>query len=157
MSQICPVPISYLNVVHCVRALQLKVCNRHNRMFWLSLEITCEVNVDDVALRSLDGLPLVKVIGVVGRIVRRCHHSASWEAFGFLWQNTWHQAQPYLLIINHLKLPGAPQAFCPETEPLSEGLFPSSEVFIQHFDTLLCKTKIDDKSYQLSIWCYLGL
>ena len=67
------------------------------------------------------------------------------------------QAEHDVLIINHLKLPGAPQAFCPETEPLSEGLFPSSEVFIQHFDTLLCKTKIDEKSHKLSIWSCLGL
>ena len=56
MSQICAVPIGYLNVVHRVRALQLKIC---------------EVNVDDIALSSLDGLPLVKVIGVVSRIVWR--------------------------------------------------------------------------------------
>ena len=56
MSQICPVPTGYLNIVHWVRALQLEIC---------------EVNVDDVALSNLDGLPLVEVIGVVGRIVWR--------------------------------------------------------------------------------------
>merc|ERR1719234_2347816 len=53
MSKTCAVPISYLKVVHWVRLLQLKIC---------------EVNVDNVALSNLDGLPLVKVIRVIGRI-----------------------------------------------------------------------------------------
>ena len=73
MSQTCAVPISYLKVVHWVRLLQLEIC---------------EVNVDNVALSNLDGLPLVKVIRVIGRIAWGCHHSACWEAFRFLWQNT---------------------------------------------------------------------
>ena len=72
MSKTCAVPISYLKEVHCI-------------MFQLEI---CEVNVDNVALSNLDGLPLVKVIRVIGRIAWGCHHSACWEAFRFLWQNT---------------------------------------------------------------------
>jgi len=74
MSQTCAIPISYLKVVHWVRVLQLEIC---------------EVNVDDVALSNLDGLPLVEAIGVIGGIIWGCHHSACWEAFRFLRQNTW--------------------------------------------------------------------
>ena len=41
--------------------------------------------------------------------------------------------------------PGAPQAFCPETDPFVDGLFPWSEVFIQHLDTLDAKQRIRSK------------
>ena len=37
--------------------------------------------------------------------------------------------------------PGAPQAFCPEIDPFVDGLFPWSDVFIQHLDTLWEKLK----------------
>ena len=43
--------------------------------------------------------------------------------------------------------PGAPQAFCPETDPFVDGLFPWSEVFIQHLETLDVKQRIKKQNY----------
>ena len=39
------------------------------------------------------------------------------------------------------KSPGAPHAFCPETDPFVDGPLPRSDVFIQHLDTLQKKFK----------------
>ena len=64
MSQQCAVTISNFNVVHFIRLLQLKIC---------------EVDVDDVAFGNLDGFSLVKVVGEVGREIRRSHHSTHWS------------------------------------------------------------------------------
>ena len=54
--------------------------------------------------------------------------------------------------MGELELPGAPQAFCPEKDPLSEGLFPSLEVFIQHLDTLYQKLDTSLQFNQISPW-----
>ena len=45
------------------------------------------------------------------------------------------------------KSPGAPQAFCPDTDPFVDGLFPWSEVFIQHLETLDVKQRIKKQNY----------
>ena len=68
MSQQCAITISNFNIVHFIRLLQLKIC---------------EVDVDDVAFGNLDGLPLVKVVGVVEGEVGRIHVSTCWQTFRF--------------------------------------------------------------------------
>ena len=56
MSQEGAVPICYFKVVDLIRALQL---------------VIGKVDVDDTAFGDLDGFPLVKIIWVLGRKVRR--------------------------------------------------------------------------------------
>ena len=68
MPKICAVSISQLNIINSV--LHVKIG---------------EVNVDNLALSNLDGLLLVKVIGVVSREVWRSHHPTTWKAFRLLW------------------------------------------------------------------------
>ena len=73
MPQQGAVAISQFNVINLVRTLQLKIC---------------EVNVDNIALCNPNGLPLVKVIAVVGRVVWTLEKSTGWKAFRLLWQST---------------------------------------------------------------------
>ena len=50
------------------------------------------------------------------------------------------------------KSPGTPHAFCPDSDPFVEGLFPWSEVFIQHLDTLYQKLDTSLQFNQISPW-----
>ena len=73
MPQQGAVAIGQFKVINLVRALQLKIC---------------EVNVDDIALSNPDGLPFVKVVVVVRRVVGTLEKSTGWKAFWLLWQST---------------------------------------------------------------------
>ena len=81
----------------------------------------CEMNVDDVAFGHLDSLPLMKVVGVVGRVVRRGQHSNVGRRLSGSSDKT-----PKTETCSDIdsKSPGAPQAFCPDIDPFVDGLLP---------------------------------
>ena len=84
-SQTGSISIGYFDVIKLTGMLNLKIWGEGSlTSVTYGGDPTCEVNVDDFALCNLDGLPLMKLAGIVVGKVGRFHLSTCCSGFGLV-------------------------------------------------------------------------